>query len=134
MAFAISQVMPQAVATGLFVSTCSIFQQDGNLGTSGAPSGVYNVPVITNVPCMNAVPREGSIQATEQKRVPEIEATGFRHVALAGPYYSVLFPLIEKGLRASIVDPEVTTLYEVFGVEPDSQNTQTRLELRVITV
>lgn len=135
MAYALSQLMPQAVIpTGLMVSTCSIFQQDGNFGTSGAPSGNYNVPVITNISCMDAVPREGTIEATEMKQVKEVQSAGYRHVLLSGPYYAQLFPLIQQGLRASITDPEGTTMYEVFGVEPDSQDTMTRLHLDVISV
>lgn len=117
------------------MSTCSVYKQDGLYGTSGAPSGNYSVPVISAIPCMDAVPREGSIQATEMKEMKQIQSAGYRHIALAGNYYAALFPLIQQGLRASITGPDGTTLYEVFGVEPDSQGiTQTRLHLDVISV
>jgi hypothetical protein len=134
MAFALAGVMPAAVKTGLFVSKCSVFQQNGNFGSSGAPSGVYDVLVIANIPCMDAVPREGVIEATEMRGIKDIQSKGYRHVLLAGFYYPELFPLIQQGLQASIADPDGTTVYNLFGVEPDSQNTQTRLHLEVISV
>jgi hypothetical protein len=134
MAFALAGVIPAAVDTGLFVSTCSVFQQDGNIGTSGAPSGNYNVPVIQHIACMDAVPRELSIEATEMREIKEIQSKGYRHVLLAGNYYADLFPLIQQGLQATVTDPDGTTTYNLFGVEPDSQNRMTRLHLEVISV
>lgn len=134
MAFALAGVVPSAVRTGLFVSSCSVFQQDGNIGTSGAQSGNYSVPVITNIACMDAVPREMSIEATEMRDIKDIQSKGYRHVLLAGDYYAALFPLIQQGLQATVVDPEGTTTYNLFGCEPDSQNRMTRLHLEVISV
>lgn len=136
MAFAVSQVMPQAVATGLFVSSCTFLTPDGVVGSSGAPSGNY-VPInatLSNIPCMDAVPREGSIEATEMREIKDIQSKGYRHVCLAGYFYPAIFPLIQQGLQAIIADQVGSTTYNVFGAEPDSQNTQTRLHLEVISV
>ena len=136
MAFAISQVMPQAVKTGLFLEHCTISQPDGVLDSFGAPSGTF-VPVtgLISIPCMNAVTREGSMLANQQRDVPEIKSSAFRHVALAGYYYDTIFPLIKEGLIASVTDAlGVATTYNVRGAEPDSQGTQTRLSLEVVSV
>lgn len=134
MSFALAGVIPAAVKTGLFVSTCSVFQQDGNYGTSGAPSGNYDVAVLTNIACMDAVPREATIEATEMREIKEIQSRGYRHILLAGDYYTQLFPLIQQGLQATITDASGTTTYNLFGCEPDSQNRMTRLHLEVISV
>ena len=136
MAYSISQVMPQVIQTGLLVSFCTISKPDGTLTPSGAPSGNYvAIAGLSNIPCMDAVPREGTIEATEMREIREIQSKGYRHVALNGFYYPQIFPLIEGTLQATITDPggEVTT-YNLFGAEPDSQQTQTRLHLEVISV
>ncbi len=135
MAYAVSRVMPAALATGLYSSLCTILQPDGNLGASGAPSGVFTaVAGLTDIVCMDAVPREGSIRADERRGITQIETEGFRHVALDGYYYNLLFPLIQSGLQAVITDSQgVATTYNVTGVEPDSQSSQTRLALEVIS-
>ncbi len=135
--YALSQVIPQAVATGLFSSLCTILQPDGNLGASGAPSGVFvAVAGLSAIPCMDAVPREGWIKADERRSMTQIQSGGFRHVALNGYYYDLLFPLIQGGLQAAITDAQgVTTTYNLLGCEPDSQAiSQTRLSLEVIAV
>ena len=136
MAYALSQVVPQVVLTGIVVSSCSVFAPDGHKGVSGAPSGLFTVPVITNIGCVDAVPREGSIQADEIRAEKEIQSKGLRHVWLTGNYYAQLFPLLQKGLQAQVTDPapKGTTTYNVYGVEPDSQGTQTRLKLEVVSV
>lgn len=132
--YALSRVVPEAVRTGLFVSTCSVFAPDGNVGTSGAPSGLYTKPILVDIPCMDAVPRELAIEATEMREVKEIQSKGYRHVLLPGNYYANLFPLIQKGLQAQVTDQTGTTTYNLFGCEPDSQNTMARLHLEVISV
>jgi hypothetical protein len=136
MAFAISQVMPQAVRTGLFVSTCSVLQPDGHLDTSGAPSGAFAaVASLTSIPCVNAVPGEGSIAAKQDRAPDQIQTQAYRHVALAGYYYDTIFPLLEEGLVADVTDAlGVVTRYNLRNAEPDSQGTQTRLTLEVTSV
>lgn len=134
-AYAFSQVVPSVILTGIAVSSCSIFQQDGTKGPTGAPSYNYTVPVLTDIICMDAVPREGSIEADQQRNVKEVQSRGVRHVWLSGAYYSTLFPLLEQGLSAIITDSQgLQTAYTLLGVEPDSQNVMTRLRLQVVTV
>ena len=134
MNYALSRVVPSAILTGLIVSKCSVFAPDGNYGASGAPSGLYTIPVISDIACMDAVQREGAITATEVREIKEIQSKGLRHVWLAGDFYTHLFPLIQAGLQAVITDAQGVTAYNVFGVEPDSQNRMTRLHLEVISV
>lgn len=134
MAYALSKIVPSVVLTGIVVSTCSVFQQDGVKGPSGAPSGNYSVAVLTNIPCLDSVQRDAAIGANQKRAVKEIQAEGFRHVWLAGEYYAQLFPLIQQGLQATITDPNGVTTYNLKGVEQDSQNRMTRLRVEVISV
>ena len=122
--------MPQAIATGLFVSLCTIQAPTGNLGVTGAPDGTYaDVSGLVNIPCIDAVFSPSSIQATEVKALQDIMASGFRHVLLNGSYDSIIAGT-GVGWRA-IVD---NVTYDLLGAEPDSQTTQTRLHLRLVTV
>jgi hypothetical protein len=126
----IGLVMVAALDTGLFVSLCTISAPDGNLGPSGAPSNTFvDIPGLIDIPCMDAVPSEARIQATEVKDLAEILATGLRHVALNG-YYPQIIPGVALGWRATVDG----TVYDLIGAEPDSQGTQTRLHLRLSSV
>ncbi|HET9304871.1 MAG TPA: hypothetical protein VFO46_02480 [Candidatus Sulfotelmatobacter sp.] len=127
--------MPAVLRSGLMNAKATLLQPDGTLGPGGAPSGNY-VPItgLTNLACIDAVPRVGTIEATEMREIKEIQAQAYRHVALAGDYFAALFPLVKHGLQCSITDPNGTAVYMVFGVEPDSQATQTRLHLVIKSV
>ena len=126
----IGQVMVEALDTGLFVSLCTIQQPDGNLGPSGAPSNTFvDIVGLINIPCMDAVPSETRIQATEVKDLAEILSKGLRHVALNG-YYPQIIPGVGLGWRAAVDG----TIYDLLGAEPDSQGTQTRLHLQLVSV
>src|SRR5665213_1871376 len=97
MSYALSQVVPNVILTGLIVSSCTVYQQDGVKGPTGAPSGNYSVAVLTDIPCMESVQRDLAISGNEKRSIKEIQSEGFRHVWLAGLYYATLFPLIQKG-------------------------------------
>jgi hypothetical protein len=130
--YEIQAVMPAAIATGLFVSLCTIQAPDGLPGYGGAPSGNYaDVAGLIDIQCMDAVPSDAKIQATEVKDMVEIASKGFRHLLLDN-YYPQVTPdgQIPTYWRA-IVDG---VSYDVLGVEHDSQNTQTRLELEIVQV
>lgn len=126
----ILQVMPQAFATGLFVSLATFQQPDGLQGPTGGPSGAY-VPVegLVSIPCMNAPASIALIQATETRSVTDILAKGLRHVALNGYYPAVL-----TGWRAGWQVAIDGVAYDILGAEPDSQRTQTRLELQLVSL
>ena len=127
----INQIMVEVVDSGLMVSLATFQQPDGNLGPSGAPSGVWvNVAGLVNIPCMDAV-TSASVQATELKSLEDIMSKGMRHVLLNG-YYPQATPdgQIPTNWRA-IVDG---VTYDILGVEHDSQNQMTRMELELVTV
>lgn len=123
----LAMVMPNAVATGLFVSLFTALMPDGGLGPSGAPDNNY-IPVttLTNIPCTAPPPSEARIQSTELKGLEEILASGLKHVLLSG-YYPALETANASGWQCLI--DGVT--YDVIGGESDSQKTQTRMEVRL---
>ncbi len=124
----------------LLVSTIQFQQPDGNYGPSGAPSGVFvNVPGLVDlftgasaITCMDAPLSPGTISALEAKALAEIESEGIRHIALNGYYPAIVANWNSGGSNWRGVIG--TTNYEVFGVERDSQSTQTRVKLRVVNV
>lgn len=123
----LNSVMPQAVATGLFVSLCTAQSLDTVQGPTGNPVGTYtNVPNLVNIPCMNAVPSIARIQANEVQGLADIMSKGYRHVLLDG-WYPQFIPGVSVGWRV-IVDGLV---YNLLGAEDDSQEEQTRLELQL---
>lgn len=129
-AYAVARVMPEAVATGLLVSICTIQAPTGAVSDSGQPTGAYSDVVgLVDIRCMDAVMNLDPIQATEAKAVAEIAAKSFRHIFLDG-YYPLIIANVGSAWRA-VVDG---TVYDLLGAEPDSQSTQTRLSLQLVTV
>lgn len=129
----IQQVMPIALDTGLFISLCTIQAPDLTLGASGAPSGTYaDVAGLVNLPCMSAPPSLARLAAGEAKSAGDIESRGLRHVLLNG-YYADLAPEQNWGAVGwrAIVDG---ITYDLLGAESDSQRTQTRLELALVSL
>lgn len=124
-------IMPLATDSGLFVSLCTVQQPDG-VFINGVPSGNYvNVSGLLNIPCMDAVPSTARVQATEVKALQEIMSKGLRHMLLNG-YYPESTPdgQIPTNWRA-VVDG---VIYNILGVEHDSQNIMTRMELEIVQV
>ena len=138
MAYDLAEVMTEFQDSGLAVSYCSIQAPDGLLGTSGAPSGNFvAVSGLQSILCMDAPEGFGSgITATEIHAVQDVESSGFRHVLLAGAYPQ-LAPATnwgDVGWRAVLTNTVSgqTQTYDIWGAEPDSQGTQTRMKLRVV--
>ena len=126
MGYTLPQVMPAAIATGLFDSLCTIQQPDGILIDAGQPSGNYvNVSGLVNIPCMAPPMSEARIQADEMRALEEIQAMRPLHVLLSG-YHPSIEDGVSKGWIA-VVDGEVLTL---LGAESDSQRQMTRLSVR----
>ena len=124
LAYDIEAVMVEAIASGLFVSLCTLQAPSGVFGPSGAPDGVY-VPVagLVDIPCI-APP----LQAGETRTLQEIEASDMQRVLLAGYY-----PTIDEGWRngwQAVVDG---VAYILFGVRGDSQNQSTELTVKRVT-
>lgn len=133
------QVMPAVKATGLMRHLCTIQQPDGVFDAAGAPSGVFvDVLGLILIQCMDAVPSTSNIMATEAKELPQIASKGLRHVALDN-YYPTVISGWPDGWRAVVSDdidgvPLNPIVYDIMGVEPDSQRSQTRLMLQLVTV
>ena len=126
----VQQVLPKAVATGLFVSLCTAQAPTGTKTPYGQPDGTFsNVWGLLNIPCMDAVLATGTIEATEVKQLQDIMSKAFRHVVLNG-WYPQFIPGAAIGWRV-IVDGIV---YDLLGSEQDSQGSQTRLKLQLVTV
>jgi len=130
-------VMPAATdpELGLFDSLCTIEVPSGNLGPSGAPDGLFVAYAgLTAIPCMQSVPSTARVQATEVKDLEEIMAKGLRHVLMNG-FYPQLQVLKQDGqVRALLTDSAGNVNeFEILGVEPDSQSTQTRFECQLVT-
>jgi hypothetical protein len=131
--------MPQARASGLFVSLCSIQAPDGTLTASGAPSGNYvAVAGLQGIPCTAPPPSEARIQATQLKDLEDIISVQLKHVLLDGYY-----PTLEAGIRVgwqAIIGDNVGgvmvngVVFDILGAESDSQGTQSRMEVKLATV
>jgi hypothetical protein len=129
-------VMPRAITTGLFDSTVTIQQPDGNYGPTGAPSGTYtNVIGLVGILAMDAPPSVARVQATEVKALAEIMAKQLRHVLLNG-YFPQIAAGVATGWRAIVTRTSTGApiTYDILGAEVDSQSTQTRLELQLVGV
>lgn len=123
---AIPGVMTRAVASGLFISLCSILQPDGLLIDAGQPSGKY-IPIdgMQNIPCTAPPMSSVRLQATEVRAMDDIQSFAPLHVTLSG-----YFPTIKQGVSKgwiAVVNGETLTL---LGAESDSQMQMTRLAVR----
>jgi len=122
--------MPAAIDTGLFDSLCTILGPPTAQGPTGNPTGPY-APIIglTDIPCMDAPPSIARVQATEVKAVEEIMAVGLRHVLL-NQCFADAPQWAGRNYRASIDG----VVMDLLGAENDSQTTQTRLDLKLVTI
>lgn len=129
LSYNISGLMPLALATGLFVSTCSAQAPTGALGPSGAPVASAFAPVtgLQNIACMKAPQSNLRIQADEAKSAKDVFQTGYFHVLLGGYYPG--FPPEQADAGWQVIIDGVT--YDMLGAEHDSQYVMTRLKIRV---
>ncbi len=141
LALELAQVMPEAVATGLFETTlCTVQLPSGNIGPSGAPDGTFvDLTGVVGIKCMSAPPSNARIQATDVKSLEEIMSIGLRHVLLQG-YYPTVEAAVEAGARAVLTTTDATgtlvdtVAYDILGAEADSQIQMTRMELKFASI
>lgn len=124
----ISGVMPAALATGLFVSLCTIQRPSGIMTADGTPDGTYiDVAGMVGIQCMNAPTSISRITASEQKSARMLESYNSNHCLLGGYY-----PTIAGNTQwRAVVNG---TSYDILGAESDSQSQMTRLEIQISTV
>jgi hypothetical protein len=126
LAYTLPEVMPAAIATGLFVSLCTIQQPDGLFVDAGQPSGNFvNVAGFIDIPCTAPPTSDLRITADEKKSLEKIETFSSLHVLLGGYYPGVEYGT-GKGWRA-VVDGYP---FDLLGAEHDSQKQMTRLAVR----
>lgn len=125
--YMLAGVMPQARATGLFVSLCTLQQPDGILIGAGQPSGVYtDVTGLVDIPCMAAPTGDSRITSSEEKTLDDTQVFSPMHVLL-DDYYPSISQGVVDGWRAVIDDVN----YDLLGSENDSQAKMTRLIVRM---
>lgn len=132
-ALAIAGVMPAARASGLDVSVCTIQVPSGALTDNGFPDGTYvDVAGLVDLACQVAPTSIARISANTTKLLSEQESCNTSHVL----FYDYL-PQIETAWRnggRAVIDGEIYSNQDIMGVESDSQNTQTRMTVRVETI
>lgn len=123
----VSGVMREAVATGLFISLCTIQTRPTTLGITGRPvdTGLWsNVSGLVSIRCMSAPPNVGTMSEQEQKLVSNNPTLQFRHVLLDSYY-----PSVQRKQRAAIDGED----WDIVAVDSDSQNQMTRLLVQEYT-
>lgn len=131
--YAISQVMPTARRSGLGKSLATITKPPTGQGPTGNPPAGPYVPVsvaLTDIVCQNAPESiTNKVSATEQRGLADIESKAMRHVLLLQCFLDSK-TWSGLGYRAVIDGVE----YDLLGAENDSQQTQTRMDLQIVTV
>lgn len=129
---AIAAVMVEVNASGLLSATCTIQRLIPTYAADGQPdltgTGYSNLVGHVDIACMSAVPSLGNIQATEIKALQDILAIQFRHVLLSG-YYPDILP--DDRILITLQGITGTTVFDILGVESDSQNQMTRLHTQL---
>lgn len=141
LSYELEAVMPEALATGLFIATkCTIQTPSGTIGASGAPDGLFvDAAGLVDILCMSAPPSNARIQATDVKSLEEIMNLGLRHVLLDG-FFPTVAGLVASGARALIKSYDqlgnlvATVAYDILGAEADSQIQMTRCELKFASI
>jgi hypothetical protein len=122
----LENVMPMAIATGLFSSVCSIQMPDGVLVDAGQPSGNYiTLGGMANIPCMAPPASFAKITAEETKSIEDVQSFAPLHVLLSG-WYPILADGVSMGWQAVIDGVKL----DILGAESDSQKQMTRLLVR----
>jgi hypothetical protein len=116
----VQQVVPMALAAGMFPNLCTIQAIPGTLDSLGAPITTFSdVSGLVDIPCHSAPPAIEQVRGSDELRMKDrVDVRQQRHVLLSG-----YFPTIVQNMRA-VVDGEA---WNIIGVESDAFNSQTRL-------
>ena len=137
---ALSYPMDVVRASGLLSSLCTCQAPSGVFDDSGAPDGNYvDVSGLVNIPCTAPPPSDARIQATEVRALAEITAAELHHVLLDN-YYPAIALGWRGGWRLMLGDNDGAGnlingfAYDIMGVESDSQEQLTRIEVKLATL
>jgi hypothetical protein len=126
----IPTVMADAVATGLFVSLASFTQPPTTQGPTGNTTGAFTaIAGLQNIPCFDSPESIRIVPSDEKKTVPTTEAGQYRHVLL-----NAWYPQVNNGAGQGWRVTVDGVLYDLLGADQDSQSTQTRLRLQLVTL
>ena len=132
-ALELPRVMAAARATGLDRSLCTFQIPDGSVTDNGFPGGSYvDVVGLVDLPCQVAPTSTLRVSAQTTKMLTEQEALNSSHVLLYG-YYPDAEAAWRQGGRM-VINGQIFENNDVLGVESDSQQTQTRAIVRVVTL
>lgn len=121
-----------ALASGLFKSLVTIQVPDGAYTDNGFPSGDYvDVEGLVDLCAMVAPPSVARIPPSTSKTLSLQQAMNAAHVLLGG-YYPTAETAWRQGGRA-VVDGVIYPAQDILAVESDSQSTQTRMYIRVVS-
>ena len=124
----VQQVVPMALAAGMFPNLCTIQALPGTLDSLGAPILTFSdISGLVDIPCHSAPVSSGEgLAGSDEIRLKDrIDTRQSRHVLLAG-----YFPTIVMGNRA-VIDGEP---WNIVGIESDAFSSQTRLEVQEFIV
>lgn len=121
------QVIPGVELIGLFSSLCTIQQRTNVVSATGQSdlTDWNNIPDLVDIPCVFAIQRPAMPDQGATVRTPIQFGTMTQYHCLLDGY----FPDILQSNQAVVNGNP----YEIMAVESDSQNTQTRLAVRVWT-
>jgi hypothetical protein len=129
---AINGIIAAAISTGLFRDTVTIQVPDGLVTDNGSPSGVFvDVDGLVDLLAMVSPPSPSRIPSNTAKTLTFQQAMNAAHVLLGG-YYPAVEAAWRQGGRA-VVSGVIYTDQDILAVESDSQSTQTRLYIRVVS-
>lgn len=134
---AIEAVMPAAIQTGLFEKALVTFEApvatEAGFSGSGFPTGDF-LPVagLIDIVAMVAPTSVARFSGQTKKSMDQQEASNSSHVLLGG-YYPDAETVWRNGGRA-VINGVLYENNDVLAVESDSQQTQTRMEVRVLTL
>lgn len=130
----IPNVMARAVATGLFVSTCTIKAPSAAVVGAGQPVGLYvAISELSNIACMAPPQSTPRIEANETKTEESIMSGNYDHVLLDG-YYGQAVAGFPDGFDSTCQANIDGADYDILGVEHDSQFQMTRMLVRAVGI
>lgn len=139
-AYTFAQVVPTVLESGIVNSLATFQEPTGDQTEDGSPlrtggtsgDGFNDVARYVGIRCMDAPISNGSIRATENRSIEDIESSNQVHIWLAGNYPELND---HTNWRAVVTGANgVVTFYSIQGAEGDSQGITTRVEVEVVTV